>query len=368
VEDYITVNGRRLRRGYTTGSCAAAAAKGAAALLLGLPACGFAEIPLPSGARLRLPLAECRMDGDGAVCGVVKDGGDDHDVTSGCLVRARVSRMGACGFVIEGGEGVGRVTLAGLDAPVGGPAINSVPRRMVGEALAEACEAAGYAGGLRAVLSIPDGERLAERTFNSRVGVAGGLSILGTTGIVEPASEAAFLGAVKAELSVLRGTGAEAVALAPGNIGLDFVARRYPAMRPVKCANFIGDSLGLAAELSFGRVLVAGHIGKLVKLVNGGFNTHSRYGDGRLPVFASFAAAEGAGRLLTAELLSCATSEAAIELLKGAGLLDAVMARVLEGTRRQLDGFIKRHGYRLTCEAAFFSSRYGFLGETGLSN
>ncbi|MDR1257264.1 MAG: cobalt-precorrin-5B (C(1))-methyltransferase CbiD [Spirochaetaceae bacterium] len=363
-DDYRIVDGKKLRRGYTTGSCAAAAAKGAAALLLD---CGsdFAEIDTPAGRRLKLPLQDGRREGGAASCAVRKDGGDDADVTSGCLVYARVTRRAETGFVIEGGEGVGRVTLAGLDAPVGEAAINSVPRRMIREALSETCDQAGFTGGLLVSISVPGGEALARRTFNERLGIVGGLSILGTTGIVEPASEDAFLGAVKAELSMLRAAGMDAVTITPGNIGLDFVERSCPGSRPVKCANFIGESIILAAKAGFRQVLVAGHIGKLVKLAAGGFNTHSKYGDARLFVIAAFAGASGADSLLVAELLRCATTEAAIELLLAARLWDAVLEKILETTKARLDEFCRKRGYeKLNCAAMFFSSKYGFLGRT----
>jgi cobalt-precorrin-5B (C1)-methyltransferase len=362
--DYKIVDGKKLRYGYTTGSCAAAAAKAAAALLLG-GGSGYAEIDTPAGKRLRLPLRGCALEGSSAVSAVRKDGGDDSDVTSGCLVQARVTRRPEPGFAVEGGEGVGRVTLPGLDPPVGAAAINSVPLSMIRAALAETCENAGFTGGLLVSISIPDGEKLAERTFNRRLGIVGGLSILGTTGIVEPASEAAFLGSIKAELSVLRAAGMDSVTLTPGNIGMDFIDRNYPGTRPVKCANFIGESVCLAAEAGFKRLLIAGHIGKLVKLATGGFNTHSRYGDARLFVFAAFAGLYGAGSLLTAELLRCATSEAAIELLKGANLWEPVLGKILETTKLRLDEFCAKRGYGgLQCEALFFSSKYGFLGKT----
>ncbi|MDR3355946.1 MAG: cobalt-precorrin-5B (C(1))-methyltransferase CbiD [Spirochaetaceae bacterium] len=362
-EEYRTVDGKKLRCGYTTGTSAAAAAKGAARMLLGGGKAEVAEIDTPAGRTLRLPISVCAGGDVEASCAVRKDGGDDSDVTSGCLVRVSVRKRAEQGILIEGGEGVGTVTLPGLDQPVGAPAINSVPRRMIAVALRETCEAYGFAGGISASVSIQDGERLAERTFNGRLGIKGGLSILGTTGIVEPASEAAFCDTIRAELSVLRALGHDTVALTPGNIGLDFLARMYPGLRPVKCANFIGESLIMSAEAGFAGILVAGHIGKLVKLVTGGFNTHSRYGDARLYVFAAFAALCGAGRDLTAELLRCATSEAAVDLLKDGGLWDAVFGRILAETRLQIDAFLKRHSCdKVRCDVLFFSAKHGPFG------
>ncbi|MDR1363249.1 MAG: cobalt-precorrin-5B (C(1))-methyltransferase CbiD [Spirochaetaceae bacterium] len=365
-EDYKLVDGKKLRFGFTTGSCAAAAAKGAAAaLLLGKKGGGgeAVYIDTPAGRRFTPRLYDMVCGDDEACCAVKKDGGDDPDVTSGCLVRACVRKRPEQGFVIDGGEGVGRVTLPGLDQPVGAAAINSSPRRMITEALSEIREASGFAGGLSVSISVPDGEELARRTFNKRLGVVGGISILGTTGIVEPMSESAFCDSIKAELSMLRALGYDALTLTPGNIGLDFLARNYPSIRPVKCANFIGESICLAAEAGFGYVLIAGHIGKLIKLVTGGFNTHSKYGDARQFIFASFAALNGADSALTAELLRCATSEAAIDILQEAGIWEPALKEILAAARRRLDEFCSRRLYSLRCEALFFSSKHGFLGK-----
>ncbi|MDR0409324.1 MAG: cobalt-precorrin-5B (C(1))-methyltransferase CbiD [Spirochaetaceae bacterium] len=355
---------KKLRCGFTTGSCAAAAAKGAAAaLLLGEDAESACVVDTPAGKRFEPRLYDVVVSDDSASCAVEKDGGDDPDVTSGCLVYALVRKRREQGFVIDGGEGVGRVTFPGLDQPPGAAAINSVPRRMIADALREIRETAGFADGLSVSISIPDGEKLAARTFNRRLGIVGGLSILGTTGIVEPMSEAAFCDSIKSELSMLRALGYDALTLTPGNIGLDFLARHYPSARPVKCANFIGESICLAAEAGFDHVLIAGHIGKLIKLVTGNFNTHSRYGDARQFVFASFAAIHGANGALTAELLRCAASEAAIDILLDAGMWEPVLKEILAGTRRQLDEFCTRRLYKLHCEALFFSSKHGFLGK-----
>jgi cobalt-precorrin-5B (C1)-methyltransferase len=177
-------------------------------------------------------------------------------------------------------------------------------------------------------------------------------------------SDTSFCDSIKVELSVLRALGYDALTLTPGNIGLDFLAKHYPDARPVKCANFIGESISLAAEAGFGYVLIAGHIGKLVKLVTNSFNTHSKYGDARQFVFAAFAAMYGADSGITAELLSCATSESAIDILQNAGLLEPVLKEIFAATRRQLDGFCARRLYKLRCEALFFSSKHGFLGKT----
>ncbi|MDR0569148.1 MAG: cobalt-precorrin-5B (C(1))-methyltransferase CbiD [Spirochaetaceae bacterium] len=346
MEDYKIVDGKRLRYGYTTGTCAAGAAKGAAALLFGED-CVSVEILTPAGKTARLRLEDIRRDETCGSCAVRKDAGDDPDITGGILVYAS-ARFCPAGILIEGGEGVGRVSKPGLDQPVGASAINRVPRRMIQENVAEVCAKHGYSGGVAVRLRIPGGKALAERTFNPQLGVEGGLSILGTTGVVEPMSDAAMIGAIRAEFSVRRASGEKTALITPGNYGKTFLAgfkceteKTALLPNPVKCGNFIGDAVDIALDFGFTRVLVAGHIGKLVKLVTGNFNTHSKYGDPRIMIFTAFTALTNpdlkAGDTLFAQLFDCATSEAAIDLLQKRGYWEAVLHRILAGIQTQLD-------------------------------
>jgi cobalt-precorrin-5B (C1)-methyltransferase len=355
-----------LKRGYTTGTCAAAAAKAAAEALLGGAREGSdVAVRTPQGTVLRLMTEDLRCDGSGASCAVRKDAGDDPDVTHGVLVYARVEKRGDPGDVaLFGGEGVGQVTLPGLDAPVGGPAINSVPRAMIRENLREVCARYGYGGGIAVTISIPGGAELARRTFNPSLGVIGGLSILGTTGIVEPMSDRGLLGTIKAELSVRRAMGETRAVITPGNYGIRFLsgwegAGKWEKIPPVKCGNFIGDTLDMAGDAGFGELLVAGHIGKLIKLAVGAFNTHSKYGDGRLEILTAYAGTAGADRPLMESLMACATTDHALALLESAGLWEAVFSRVREAVQSRLD---RRACGTLSVGAAFFSSARGFLG------
>lgn len=374
MDEYKFLDGKKLRYGYTTGTCAAAAAKGAAALLLG-ESPREVEILTPGGTSLRLPLENLRRGESEASCAVRKDGGDDPDVTHGILVYATAGFHDG-GILIEGGEGVGRITKPGLDEAVGEAAINRTPRRMIQENVAQVCAARGYRGGIRIVISIPGGEALAERTFNPRLGIVGGLSILGTTGIVEPMSDTAMIGAIRAELSVRRAEGERTALLTPGNYGKAFLAGfdeaglREKLPPAVKCANFIGDAIDLAGILGFERILIAGHIGKLIKLVTGNFNTHSKYGDPRLVIFAAFAALSGPrlpespglpeGDILIPQLFDCPTSEAAIELLQKQRRWDEVLNRILGGIQSQLERRCRHN----RIGAVLFSSGAGFLGCT----
>jgi cobalt-precorrin-5B (C1)-methyltransferase len=361
------VGGKRMRCGYTTGSCAAAAARAAAAILLendGEPEEARAvEISTPSGRRLRLCPEDIRRETGAVSCAVRKDAGDDPDVTDGILVYARVEKIDGTEIVIEGGPGVGRVTKAGLDAAPGEAAINKMPLAMIRENLEAVRRRYGRKEGLKATISVPGGEELARRTFNPDLGIVGGLSILGTSGIVEPMSDDGFIGAIEAELRVLRAEGERKALITPGNYGRDFLSARGGELNsnPIKCANYIGDALDIAADMGFQHLLLVGHIGKLVKLAVGNFNTHSKYGDPRMEIFAAHTALAGGGRELIAQIMDCATTESAIGLLLGANLWDNVKKRVFDAIQKTLD---RRSGERISSGAVLFSSQWGFLGCT----
>lgn len=321
------INGKLLRCGYTTGACAAAAAKAAAIMLLGENPPQQVSISTPKGAVLTLDILERRLTGNSAVCAVRKDAGDDPDITDGVLVYAQVEKT-AQGIHIEGGEGVGRVTRAGLDQPVGAAAINRIPREMIAEELRAAAEEFHYPGGFAVLVSIPGGAELAKRTFNPRLGIEGGLSIIGTTGIVEPMSHQALADTIRLELSQLRAAGAQDVLLTPGNYGETFARENLGLTlnNHVTCSNFIGDALDGAAELGFKRILLIGHIGKLVKLGLGITNTHSSYGDGRMETLLACALEAGAELPLLKCIAQSVTTDAVLQLLGEAGILEKAMA------------------------------------------
>lgn len=361
MEEYIVKGGKKLRLGYTTGSCAAAAAKAAAFMLLS--GCRMERVTLltPKGIRLELPVREIAMGPDAVSCAIEKDSGDDPDVTRGTLIFAEVSRSGGDGVEIDGGVGVGRVTKPGLDQPVGAAAINSVPRRMIQEAVEEARTLTDSREGLRVVISVPEGEALAKKTFNPRLGIVGGISILGTTGIVEPMSEQALVETIRVELRQRRESGAEYVLLTPGNYGSDFIRDGLhidPAIA-VQTSNFIGDALEICRELGFRGAVLVGHIGKLVKLAGGMFNTHSKYGDCRMELIASHAAAVGLDAERVGEILQCVSCDDALRILGEAGLCDQTMDRLMERIAFHLQA---KAGVEIGAIA--FSKVYGLLGQT----
>ena len=362
MKEYVIRDGKRLRMGYTTGSCAAAAAKAAAWMLLSGRRKETIRLMTPKGVELTLAVRDIRLSPDCVSCAIQKDSGDDPDITRDTLIYAEVRKTEDAGIVIDGGQGVGRVTKPGLDQPVGAAAINSVPRRMIGENVSEVCALLGYSGGLRVVISAPEGEMLAKKTFNPRLGIVGGISILGTTGIVEPMSEQALVDTIHVELRQRRESGADYVLLSPGNYGADYMraAMGIDPATAVMTSNFIGDTLEMCRELDFRGALLIGHIGKLVKLAGGMWNTHSRYGDCRMDILAACAAAEGLHGAAAEELLQCATCDDALRLLKENDCFDAVLRRLAAriGTMMQYKSGEMETG------AILFSKEYGYLCQT----
>ena len=290
------------------------------------------------------------------------------DVTTGLPVIASVAlRPELAGEVrIHGGEGVGRVTKPGLDQPVGEAAINHVPRAMIKEALEKEAESAGYAGGFDVTISIEGGAETAKRTFNPHMGVEGGLSVLGTSGIVEPMSQQAILDTIQLEMgqAALRAGSPRRLILAPGNYGLDYLHEKMPALKNipvVKTSNFIGDTMDMAAASHFEEVVLVGHIGKLVKLAGGVMNTHSRTADCRTELLCAHAALCGASRDVCAALMNAATTDACMEILDGAEMREPVLSSLLDAIQLHLD---RRAAGAFRVGAVLFSNQYGPLGRT----
>ncbi len=362
-ERYVRCGAKRLRRGYTTGTCAALAAAGAAELLLTGRAPETLSLLTPGGLRVELRPELLTMDGGSAVCAVRKDAGDDPDVTDGILIAARVSRRER-GIKLEAGEGIGRVTKPGLDQKVGEAAINSVPRKMIRAALETVCAGAGFGGGLSVTISVPGGAELAKKTFNPQLGIEGGISILGTSGIVEPMSERALVDTIALEIRQAAASGSDALVLTPGNYGMDYLREKLPALKNIpaaKCSNFIGDAVDIAVTEGLRDVLLVGHVGKLVKLAGGIMNTHSRSADCRRELFCAHAALCGAGRETCRKLMEQVSADGCLAVLEKACLREAVMESLLPEIQAHLD---RRAGGALRIGAILFSNVYGLLGET----
>ncbi len=362
MEEYIIKEGKKLRLGYTTGSCAAAAAKAAAMLLLSGKAPESISLLTPKGIPLELAVQDPSLGDGKASCAIEKDSGDDPDVTKGTLIYAEVSFSGESGITIDGGKGVGRVTKPGLDQPVGAAAINSVPRRMIRENVEEVCRLWDHQGGLSVIISAPDGEKLAKKTFNPRIGIVGGISILGTSGIVEPMSEQALVDTIGVELKQRRASGKKTALLTPGNYGADFIrdGLGLDPEKAVQCSNYIGDALDICRDCGFQSILLVGHIGKMVKLGGGMLNTHSKYGDCRMEILAANAAACGLSPEAAEEILQAVACDEALRILQQQGILQATLRRL---TRRITFHLSQRAGEGISVGVLLFSKEYGLLAQ-----
>lgn len=369
---------KKLRSGFTTGTCAAAAAKAAARMLISGEEAAAVSILTPVGKPAVFQVQESSVTGaaeDSAVCcAVKKDAGDDPDVTNGALIYACVSRVrpaslhvpaykeqidGIC-IYITGGAGIGLVTRAGLSCPKGFYAINPAPRRMIALGVSEGLPD-GWEGALLVEISIPEGARLASKTFNPQLGIEGGISILGTTGIVNPMSEQALIETIRLDIRVRAAEGKTLLALAPGNYGEAFLRERLGISMSsfVKCSNFVGDAVRMMEEEGIKSVLFAGHLGKLIKVAGGVLNTHSRYGDHRMEQLADCAHEAGVSPHLTDKLLECNTTEEAALLLRAQGFLEQVMQIAALRVKRTLEA-----GSALCVETVLFTNQCGILAMT----
>ena len=364
-EHYIRSGQKLLRCGYTTGTCAALGAAGAARLLLTGHVPESVGLRTPKGIVVEVTPQFCRPTADGAECAIVKDGGDDIDATTGLPVVAAVTLLPDAPrtVTIDGGAGVGRVTKPGLDQPVGAAAINHVPRQMITEALLKEADAVGYGGGFAVTVSIKGGAAAAKRTFNPHIGVEGGLSVLGTSGIVEPMSQQALLDTLQIEIhqAALK---SRRLILAPGNYGLDYLAAHMPELARipvVKISNFVGEALDMAATEHFAEVLLVGHVGKLVKLAGGIMNTHSKQADCRTELFCAHAALCGADAATCRALMDAATTDACLEILDAANLREPVVASLLDAIQTHVD---RRAAEAFRVGAVLFSNQAGPLGQT----
>lgn len=330
-----------MRTGFTTGACAAAAAK-AAALALSVGPVSAVKVRCPAGGEMEIPIKKCEvMTPNKAVASVVKDAGDDakFDVTHGLEICATVRFHDGNGIVVKGGEGVGIVTKPGLPVPVGEPAINPIPKRMIIESMREAAPAGVSA---EIIISVPDGAKVADRTFNPKLGIVGGISILGTTGIVKPRSLSAFVSSIAAQVDVAVAQGYTRLILVPGNIG-ERMARRLletPTDTVVQTGDFIGYMIMKAAEKGVDQIVILGHPGKLVKLAAGIFNTNNRVADARREVVAAYAALAGASRLVVERIMQANTTEEMAKILEHSKLSDATFNLIAEAVKERIIGKI----------------------------
>ena len=363
MEEYQFSQGKNLRCGYTTGSCATAAAKAAATMLLTGERVATVRIDTPKGVVLELEPLEVELAEQYVSCAIRKDSGDDPDDTNGVLVFAKVEKVAEPGVHIEGGVGVGRVTKPGLACAVGGPAINPTPRRMITAEVGSVMEQAGYSEGLLVTISIPEGVDIAKKTFNPRLGIIGGLSVLGTSGIVEPMSEKALIETMYVEMRAQKARGNKNLLVFFGNYGEDFTrdVMQLDLEGAVTCSNFVGELLDYAVFLGFETLLLIGHSGKLVKLAQGVMNTHSKYADCRTELFALEEMFHGASIEVGQEIYHCLTTDEVTKILKREQIFEPVMDKVTE----RIDFYMQHRVHGKIKTAAFmFSNVYGILGKT----
>lgn len=366
LDEYVYRGKEKLRCGYTTGSCAASAAKAAAEMLITGEKTTCVSLDTPKGIRLNLEVYEPLVEENYAECAIKKDSGDDPDITNGILVFARVSYI-PCGVEITGGKGIGVVTKAGLDQPVGEFAINSVPRKMISSAVKEIAEKYDYHEGFRVEISVPNGEEIAKKTYNPRMGIEGGISIIGTSGIVEPMSNSALIDTIRVESKMRRAEGYRNLLLTLGNYSESFVQNTMPFAleKSVKCSNFIGEAIDIALETGFERVLIIGHIGKLVKLGAGIMNTHSAQADGRMDVLVTCGVLAGADIGSLKKIPECATVDAALDILKEGGYMEKTLEILAKRTEYYLNAKVKNE---IEIGAVMFSDKHGITVKTSFAD
>ena len=352
-----------MRFGYTTGSCAAGAAKAAAFMLLSGKEAKEIALLTPKGIRLNLEILHVHMEEGQVSCAVKKDGGDDPDMTSGLEIFAQVTKRAEKGSVIDGGPGVGRITRKGLEQPVGSAAINKVPRSMIQKELEALSNQYGYEGGFSVLISVPGGEVVAEKTFNPKLGILGGISILGTSGIVEPMSERALICSIQVEMKQQFENGSRYLLVTPGNYGAAYLKEHMdlPFETSVKCSNYVGETVDMAVDMGVEGILFVAHIGKFVKVAGGIMNTHSRCADARAELMAANALRAGASAETACRILKTVTTDEALAILKEAGCLEGTIQEITD----RISASLKHRSYgRILTGAVIFSNEYGYLGKT----
>ena len=369
LEDYYVIrNQKKLRFGYTTGSCAAGAARGAVRLLLGEDEISEVELMTPKGILLHLEILDRKRSENAASCAVRKDAGDDPDTTNGILVYAKVEKFLIRSdmedrIVIDGGIGVGRVTKPGLSQKVGEAAINPVPRAMILQAVEEIADQYHYEGGLKVTISVPEGEKIARKTFNPRLGIVGGISILGTSGIVEPMSEKALIDSIRVEMTQHAAMGEQYMLVTPGNYGADYLREHMelPFEKNIKCSNYVGETIDMAVDMGVKGILFISHIGKFVKVAAGIMNTHSHSADARMEVLCSNAIRAGGDLACARSILQCNTTDEALRVIDENHILKETMKEITDRIQFYLD---HRSYQQILLGAVIFSNEYGYLGQT----
>lgn len=372
--------------GFTTGSCAVAASMACARMMATGKIVPYVILTTPKGIKVCIEIENQVIGTDFASCSVTKNAGADSDVTNGIALFAKVRKIesesmvtnfqrsesnGLQSIKIVGGKGIGRVTLPGLDQKVGEWAINSVPRKLIFDGVKKELSDCGEICSVEVEISAPAGEEIAKKTFNPKLGIVGGISILGTSGIVEPMSEQAILDTIQVELNVLKSQRLGFLVLVPGNYGSEFLETEFgfSLETAVHCSNFVYDSVQMAAKTGFTKMLFCGHIGKLVKVAAGIKNTHSKYGDHRMEIISDIAKnyiPNGTFPQIQKELMSCISTEQAITVLDSLDGNHRIRSQVCaEIVGRIQKNVVEWSGGAIQTEVVIFTKETGLLAETG---
>lgn len=317
MKEYVVKNGNKLKIGYTTGVCACAASKACAVMLFTKEKIEKIDIIVPLGIKFSIDIYDVEITDSYVKCSVIKYSGDDPDVTNGMKIFAQVSKK-ENEIIIKGSKGIGIVTLDGLKVKKGNYAINPKPVEMIKENIKYVCEKYNYNKGIEVIISAPEGEKIADKTFNKRLGIVGGISILGSTGIVEPMSEKAIIDTIKTEIDLKYTAQNKNIIFNLGNYGYDFLKSKFNINlnESIKCSNFIGEAIDYAVYLNFESILIVGHIGKMVKLAGGIMNTHSKIADCRMEILSAHCAMAGMKSEKIKKIMKCINTDSAISLIE----------------------------------------------------
>ena len=363
MDEYSYVNGKKLRKGFTTGTCATAATAAAISMILNQDIEEKVTVSTANGVEVTMDIKDPSFGELTASAAVEKDGGDDADATHGLLIYSTVTLIPDSNDIeIDGGEGVGRVTQKGLKCDVGMAAINPTPRAMIEKT---ARQLLGPNCGAKIIISVPGGEETAKLTYNSRLGIVGGISILGTTGIVNPMSEESWKASITIELTMLYNQGYRSVVLAPGNYGEDFATNvlGIPPHRIVNMSNFVGHVLKEVQRIGFTRVLMVGHMGKFVKVAGGIFSTHSKDSDARMEIIMANLALLGAPVELLEKVDQCITTDAAGTLIEEYHY-EEVYQVLVDKMKFRSERLLRNRKPEVSIDVVTFGTEAGYLAST----
>ncbi len=354
MDSFVVKNGKELKSGYTTGSCATAAAVCALHAILTKKPVQKASITLPSNEIACLPISEINFSENSANCIVIKDAGDDPDVTHGAKICADVTLTSNSEIIIDGGAGVGRVTCEGLKQKIGEAAINPIPMKMIRENITALMKKHGYSGGVKIIISVEQGEEIAKNTFNERLGIIGGISILGTTGIVEPMSEKAIIDTIKLTIDKIACTQNDYILLVFGNYGEEFCKNKLnlDIKNSVQISNFVGEALDYVKYKNFKNILLVGHTGKIIKLAGGIMDTHSKTADCRMEILSAHSALNGADKKTVSDIMTALTTDKAFEIICG----EDYYSNALSSLSQKISFYVN---YRLKNEVNFAFFAFG---------